>query len=192
MRSTLRLRLPELGPEPLDWEVLIRRLIAAGLRLGATVEEAEDLVQDTLETVLADPGWFDRSRASLATALTAVLRNRFIDRRRHDQVHHRATPRLRLLEPPPDPPDRAVAASEARARRALFLTQLSPDERALFRAWVQQSRRLIQAQEAAASLGMRVSDYDNAKKRLRRRCRRILLELQLEAHDLFGPEGGAP
>ncbi|MBX2803571.1 MAG: hypothetical protein KTR31_38185 [Myxococcales bacterium] len=191
MTSLPSLRLPGLQREPLDWEQLIRRLVATALRLGASVEEAEDLVQDTLEVVCADPGWFDRSRGSLITALTTVLRNRFIDRRRHDQVHRRATPHLRLLEPPSATPDQAVAAAEARARRKLFLAQLTQEERALFGAWLKQDRRMLQAQEAAASLGMRVSDYDNAKKRLRRRCRWILLQLEIETHDLFGPEGGA-
>jgi DNA-directed RNA polymerase specialized sigma24 family protein len=162
-------------------------------RLGATVEEAEDVAHDTLELVLRDPEWFDQDRGSLLTALGAVLRNRLIDRRRKAGTRQRAVPRLRLLQPDAGPaPLHERTAADARAQRQLFLSQLDPQERAVFQAWLRQRGQGWTGAEAAASLALSTAAYENAKKRLRRRCRVVLAELDLVPSQLFGPDGVSP
>lgn len=179
---------PAAEPGGIDtWETLVRRLLARALRLGASAEEAEDLVQDSLEVVVREPGWFDRSRASLLTVLTSVLRNRFIDRARHREVHRRTSPHLRLVEPMPAP-GLAIEADQAAKARFALLSQLTPEERAVFGAWLRQRRREFTVDGAAAAVGMDAKDYEKAKKRLRRRCRSALADLDLEVADLFGPQ----
>jgi len=169
------------------WETLVRQLLARAQRLGASAEEAEDLVQDSLELVVQRPRWFDRSRASLLTALTSVLRNRFIDGARHRDVQRRAVPRLRLVQPVPAP-GRELAGRQAEQARFALLSQLTPEERRIFGAWLRQRRQELTVGDAAASVGLRPKDYENAKKRLRRRCRSALADLGLDVADLFGPE----
>jgi len=79
------------------WRDLARRLLLYARRLGASSEEAEDLVQDCLMVAVRDPSWHDQRRASLATALSTVLRNRWIDRYRRRRTHDRLEPQIRLV-----------------------------------------------------------------------------------------------
>lgn len=176
---------------PPRWDELVRRLVAYARRLGASSEEAEDLAQESLEIVVRDPAWFERERASLVTALSTVLRNRLFDRHRHLAVRQRVAPALRLVQgdEEPDPHD-ALALADARERRRALLALLEPAERQVFAAWLRQRRGELDGPDAAASLGMEPSDYEAAKKRLRRRCRTLLDELGLDPDDLFDPHGG--
>jgi DNA-directed RNA polymerase specialized sigma24 family protein len=186
---------PDLPPSPtrsLGWEELARRLLAYARRLGASAEEAEDLVQESLVVAVRDPDWYDRDRASLVTVLGAVLRNRLVDRFRHLAVRQRLAPRLRVLEPDEDPgPDETLALADARERRRALLSLLEPAERDVFGAWLQQRRGTFDGPGAAASIGMTYPEYESAKKRLRRRCQRLLDELGLVPADLFDPDRGA-
>ncbi|MEO0603550.1 MAG: sigma factor [Myxococcota bacterium] len=175
------------APDDEPWDTVVRRLLAWAMRLGASPEEAEDLVQDSIEVAVRDPGWFDRSRASLLTALTSVLRNRFIDHARRRDVHRRVRPHLRLVEATPGP-GRSLDEQDATRTRQLMLSQLTPEERGVFGAWLRQRRGEWTVTEADASVGLDAKRFENAKKRLRRRCRTALAELEIETADLFGPE----
>lgn len=172
------------APEALGWTQLARRLFSTALRHRASVEEAEDLVQETMQVALERPGWFDEDREPLA-AMRAILKNRLIDRRRHQAMQQRKAPMLRLVKPEPDPSD-LLEQSRASDLRLAFLAQLEPAERDLFQAWLRQRRGDVQAPAAAASLGLDVAAYEAAKKRLRRRCHRILADLAIDPADLFG------
>lgn len=170
--------------EASTWSQVARKLFSTALRHRATVEEAEDLVQETMQVALERPGWFDEARDPVP-ALRSILKNRLIDRRRHQSMRRRKEPMLRLVKPEPDPEDLLERSRAADLRRA-FLAQLEPEERQLFRAWLLQRRGDVRAPEAAASLGLSVAAYEAAKKRLRRRCHRILADLELDPSDLFG------
>lgn len=179
---------PEQRPPSLSWEELVRGLFSTALRHRASVEEAEDLVQETVEVALKSPAWFDPERGTKLAAMRAILRNRLIDRRRHQAVHERSTPHLRLVPTEPDA-DSLLMEEDARDRRRAFLAQLTPEERQVFQAWLRQRRGDFTATGAAATLDLDVPAYEAAKKRLRRRCHLVLDDLGLEAADLFG---GAP
>lgn len=171
-------------PPALSWREVARRLFSTALRHRATVEEAEDLVQETMQVALERPGWFDEDRDPVP-ALRSILKNRLIDQRRHQTMRQRKEPMLRLVKPEPDPEDLLERSRAVDLRRA-FLAQLEPDERKLFQAWLLQRRGDLPAPDAAASLQLSVPAYEAAKKRLRRRCHRILEDLQLDPADLFG------
>lgn len=167
-----------------SWSQMARRLFSTALRHRATVEEAEDLVQETMQVALERPDWFEQGRDPIP-AMRSILKNRLIDRRRHQSMRRRKEPMLRLVKPDPDPEDLLERSRASDLRRA-FLAQLDPDERRLFQTWLLQRRGDLPGPKAAASLDLTVSAYEAAKKRLRRRCHRILQDLELDPADLFG------
>lgn len=182
-------------PEDIDratsWPHVVRRLMAEARCRGASVEEAEDLVQDVLMVTIRDPSWHRPERASLLTALSAVLRNRLTDRRRHLAVRKRTAPHLVLLhDRAADDPATHLARARARDRRAAILERLTPEELVLFRMWLRQRQREVDAQQAAAALNLTPAAYEAAKKRLRRRVRTVLAELRLTTQDLFHDRSG--
>lgn len=173
------------------WREVVRRLLVHARCLGASVEEAEDLVHDTIEVVVADPGWFEPARGTLLSALKVVLRNRWLNRRRSQGISARARPRLALVPPPPTP-EQPLQGEAARTNRRRFLALLEPGERELFGVWMQQRAGQLRGPQAAAQLSLSHRAYEAAKKRLRRRCRAVLDELELDPADLFDPpQGGA-
>ena len=167
------------------WPDTVRRLLVHARALGASLEEAEDLVHDTLEVVLADPAWLDPDRDPLP-ALKVVLRNRWLNRVRAAGVAARNGPRLVLVREAQETPETPITAEQARAHRRSLLASLTPDERALFAAWLEQRAGRCAAPAAAARVGLDVPAYEAAKKRLRRRCEALLGELGLDPGDLFG------
>lgn len=183
-----------MGSSAPGWSDVARRLLAYGLRLGASVEEAEDVVQEALLVAVRDPSWHDARRAQLVTVLARVVKNRLIDRWRHRSVKERYAGRLRLIQDTDAfvAPDQPMALQDARSARRALLAGLRPEERAVFRAWLRQRGGELDGPGAAETLGLSYSAYEAAKKRLRRRCRAILAELGLDAADLFdeGVGGG--
>ncbi|MFT4622278.1 MAG: DNA-directed RNA polymerase specialized sigma24 family protein [Myxococcota bacterium] len=178
--------MPDLPPGSPPLRDVVRRLLVHARCLGASVEEAEDLVNDALARVLADPDWFDSSRGALVPALKVVVRTRWLNRCRERGTRRRHAPHLRLVGAA-EGPDAVVRAGEAKTARLRFLACLEPEERALFRAWMRQRSGAVLGSEAARSVGLQPSAYEAAKKRLRRRCRAVLDELGLAATDLFDP-----
>ncbi len=182
---------PPQPQQPPPWREVARRLLVHARCLGASVEEAEDLVHDTIEVIVSDPGWFSPTRGALISALKVVLRNRWLNGRRSQGVRTRARPRLALVPPAPTP-EAPLHSAVAKANRHRFLALLEPSERAVFEAWMQQRSGALRGPEAAAQLSMSHRAYEASKKRLRRRCRAVLEELDLTPGDLFDPpEGGA-
>ncbi|MEQ1570869.1 MAG: hypothetical protein ABMA64_34890, partial [Myxococcota bacterium] len=143
--------LPKSEPTPTDEpRSLVRRLLVHARCLGASLEDAEDLVHETVEQALAQPAWFDPSRGTLVGALKVVLRNRWFNRRRALEVRERHAPHLQLVPGPG--PEAPLGAAEARENRRRLLASLEPDERALFAAWLRQ-RGGARASEVAHDLG---------------------------------------
>lgn len=179
---------PKRPPGDLTWEELIRELLRHARFLGATSEEAEDLTHDALAVFHADPGWYDPRRGSLKAALKSVITNRYRDLVRRSGRGALVKRRLRLVTPAGAPDAAHEVEQKVRARnRKRLIDALSVEERGLFRAWMLQRSGEVDGPEAARSLGLDMRDYENHKKRLRRRCRKLLDELGLEPADLMAP-----
>ncbi len=171
----------------MSWEELVKRLFRHACALGARPEEAEDLVHDAIEILRRDPSWYDPQRASLERVLRVVIANRLTDRRRARGTRRRARPHLWLLKPWSGPgPSQSLEGRQAAQRRAEFLEYLNAAERALFWAWIAQQQGDLNGHSAAASLGLQYKEYENRKKKLRRRCQAIVAKMGIDARDLFG------
>ena len=169
-----------------DWAPLIRALLVYARRLGAPIEEAEDLAHDAIEVLMQDPHWYDPSRGPLGAALRTILRNRYLNRVRSQGTFQRSVPTLRVVEAP-FTPHAALTADQARRNRHAFLSMLQPDERRLFQAWMRQKSGALRGPAAAESVHLTPAAYEAAKKRLRRRCQTVLDELNLTQTDLYDP-----
>ncbi len=178
-------------PEDRTWEDVVRTLYLHARGLGVSREEAEDLVHDALEVTVRDPAWYDRSRGPLTRVLRVVITNRIRDRYRASVVRRRARVHLELLASRPERPDASVASARAGRLRLQFLAALSDAEQLLFHTWMAQQRRDLDGWSAAESLGISYPEYESRKKRLRRRCSRLLDEMGIGMDDLFDhPESG--
>lgn len=179
-------------PGPLTWRKLTAGLYRHARALGAPPEEAEDLVHDALEVYASDPSWYDPARGPLLRVLKVVITNRVRDRFRKGVRRGRVRGHLRLVARTGSGPDVQVTRQQAADLRDDFLRRLTPAERSLFQAWLSQQHRELDGPAAAASLRLTYSEYEAAKKRLRRRCRVLLAQMSIQIDDLFDPQNGAP
>lgn len=104
------------------------RVRAHLVRTGSSPELAEDCAQEALATVWRKAHLFDPSRASAATWIFAVARNRRVDLVRRAKAPPESLPWG--PEEPPAPPDR-LARREDEARVALAVARLPPAQRAV-------------------------------------------------------------
>jgi len=155
---------------PLDRELLAREVRYACGR-GLPVQEAEDLVFEAIQRVRER---FDPARGAFATLLRAAVRNACAGwwrrRARTDRVH------ADLAHLPP--PDRERARRAQRNQARLF-EALDDEEQRIFSAWALQKhlgKGRVTSTDIGASLGMDVVTYENAKRRLKGRLRRLLQE----------------
>ena len=176
-------------PRPHAWEGLVRRLFSFARGLGASEQDSEELVQETVLALVHDPRWYDPRRGEVLSLLRTALRNRFVDGRRRQAVRGRAEPLLRLVEDAPLP-EHQLRAAQAAARRRALVELLSASERLVFRAWLLQRQGALTGDAAAHQAELSPAAYEAAKKRLRRRLQALLVELELQPGDLF--DGGAP
>lgn len=99
------------------------------IKSGAPPAQAEDCAQDVMATVWRKAGQFDPSRATVATWIFTIARNRRIDLLRRDR-----RPEPEDLpwgpEPEPDPVD-ALALQQDSERLGAALALLPDDQRAL-------------------------------------------------------------
>jgi DNA-directed RNA polymerase specialized sigma24 family protein len=168
---------------------LVRSLYVHALRLGASSEAAEDMVQESLTVPLGKVDWFDPERGTLPAALRAVITHRFIDacraRERRKRLHAHHLEGQEAVEPSPA---KQMADRTAYLNRQRFLVQLDEGEKALFAMWIRQNQGDVKGPEGAEALSMTYAEYEAAKKRLRRRSMAILEELEIDATDLWGGE----
>ena len=175
-------------PGEFTWGELTVLLLRHARFLGATFEEAEDLTHDALAVLHADPTWYEPHRGSVKAALKSVVTNRYRDLVRRSGRGALVQRRLRLVTADGTPgADHQVERHARASNRGRLIASLSPDERGLFQAWMLQRQDELDGPAAAASLGLSMRDYENQKKRLRRRCRKLLEELGMEPADLMDP-----
>jgi DNA-directed RNA polymerase specialized sigma24 family protein len=177
-----------LPPGQLSWAELVRILLRHARFLGATFEEAEDLTHDAVAVFHADPNWYDPRRGSVKAALKSVVTNRYRDLVRRSGRGALVRRRLRLVTADGTPAADHQVEFHARAvNRSRLIAALSPEERGLFQTWMSQRQDDLDGPAAAKSLGLTMRAYENQKKRLRRRCRKLLDELGMEPADLMEP-----
>lgn len=150
------------------------------MRRGIPEADAEDVAARAYEKASRH---YTPARGAFRALLWRAADNEAIDwwRRSRRLVHG--------VDPDPPAPRSDVAARlRADANQRALLERLTPDERAVFGTWALQ-RHLPQgtlaAADAAAQLSMTVPEYNNAKRRLRRRVVAILGELGLTPRDLY-------
>ena len=103
------------------------RLKAWLMRAGAPAGAAEDFAQDAMLTVWRKADLFDPARASAATWIFTIARNRRLDVLRREG---RASlfPELGLAPEEPERPDDLLSGAEEAARLNEAMRQLSPDQ----------------------------------------------------------------
>ena len=110
------------------------RIKAFLLRRGASETEAEELAQDVLATVWLRAEQYDPGRASVATWIFRITRNRHIDAFRRAR-RPALDPNDPVLQPcPPEAPDAAILQHESHKRLQAELDRLPEDQLRLLRA----------------------------------------------------------
>ncbi|GAB1377932.1 RNA polymerase sigma factor RpoE [Pararhodobacter aggregans] len=105
------------------------RLKAFLMKSGATAAQAEDCAQDVMATVWRKAGQFDPARASVATWIFTIARNRRIDLLRRDR---RPEPEDLPWGPEPEPDQAdALALQQDSQRLGEALAQLPEEQRTL-------------------------------------------------------------
>lgn len=139
-RRSLRERADEHGPliqavaASRDREAFARlfahfapRLKAYLMRAGAPAGAAEDFAQDAMLTVWRKADLFDPSRASAATWIFTIARNRRLDALRRESRPLPA-PEFSLTPEAPEEPDAMLSAAEEAERLKAAMADLSPDQ----------------------------------------------------------------
>lgn len=108
------------------FEYFAPRLKAYLMRAGAPAGAAEDFAQDAMLTVWRKADLFDPSRASAATWIFTIARNRRLDVLRKES-RALPLPELSLVPDEPEQPDDLLSEAEEAARLAAAMRQLSPD-----------------------------------------------------------------
>lgn len=103
------------------------RLKAYLMRAGAPPGAAEDFAQDAMLTVWRKADLFDPGRASAATWIFTIARNRRLDVLRRES-RALPLPELSLAPEEPERPDEALSGVQEAERLAAAMSQLSPDQ----------------------------------------------------------------
>jgi RNA polymerase sigma-70 factor (ECF subfamily) len=109
------------------FEYFAPRLKAYLMRAGASPGAAEDFAQDAMLTVWRKADLFDARRASAATWIFTIARNRRLDAlRREGRSSH--LPELSLSPEDPEQPDQLLSEAEDAAQLNAAMRQLTPDQ----------------------------------------------------------------
>jgi RNA polymerase sigma-70 factor (ECF subfamily) len=110
------------------------RLKAFLMRSGSDPATAEEIAQETMVAVWRNAASFDRARASAATWIFTIARNRRIDLARRDG-RSRIDPQEYelLMAEPPEPADRRAIAQQTGQRMQDLVARLAPEQVALIR-----------------------------------------------------------
>lgn len=115
------------------YEHFAPRLKAWLMRLGASEDVAEELMQESLITAWRRAASFDPAQASVATWLFTIARNKRIDRLRRER-RPEIDPSDPLLVPEPEPaPDALVDAAQDEAQLRAALQDLPEEQLHLLR-----------------------------------------------------------
>lgn len=116
------------------YEATSAKLFGVCLRILSDREEAEDVLQEVFVTIWRRADRFDPARASVATWISTIARNRAIDRLRARGPLARADPieDLEIADHQPDAEMRLAAAGDA-ARLQACLAELDPRTQSVIR-----------------------------------------------------------
>lgn len=103
------------------------RLKAYLMRAGAPPGAAEDFAQDAMLTVWRKADLFDPRRASAATWIFTIARNRRLDALRRES-RPLPLPEMSLAREEPEQPDAQLSGAEEAARLNAAMTDLSPEQ----------------------------------------------------------------
>jgi RNA polymerase sigma-70 factor (ECF subfamily) len=103
------------------------RLKAYLMRAGAPPGAAEDFAQDAMLTVWRKADLFDPRRASAATWIFTIARNRRLDALRRES-RPLPVPEMSLAPEEPEQPDAQLSEAEEAARLKAAMTDLSPEQ----------------------------------------------------------------
>ena len=103
------------------------RLKAYLMRAGAPPGAAEDFAQDAMLTVWRKADLFDPRRASAATWIFTIARNRRLDALRRES-RPLPVPEMSLAPEEPEQPDAQLSEAEEAARLNAAMTDLSPEQ----------------------------------------------------------------
>lgn len=137
---------------------------------GVPLQEAEDIVFDAYHRAART---FSAERGSFESYMHAIVRNACAGWWRRDAQTARAQAHLRVLDGGAD----SALEEQASRNQSAMLDALDEGERKIFAAWALQKhlgKGQVTSVEVSRSLGMGVSEYENAKRRLRSRLHRLL------------------
>jgi len=152
---------------------------------GLSAADAEDVVSRAWERARSR---FDPARGSFSALLGVAVDN---ECRYWWRTWQRRASRELLLVRDPTAAVEETAIAERNQER--LLAHLTAKERRLFATWALQKHLpngRFPAAKAAASLGLDVRAYNNAKRRLKSRLESLLVELDLTAADLMPATSG--
>ena len=109
------------------FEYFAPRLKAYLMRAGAPAGAAEDFAQDAMLTVWRKADLFDPARASAATWIFTIARNRRLDALRREGRAQRL-PELSLEPEEPERPDDLLSGAQEASRLNAAMRQLSADQ----------------------------------------------------------------
>ena len=166
---------------PAPTRAAIRELVRRALRRGVPPQEAEDIVAVAWERAVRT---YDSDRGTFEAFLNRIVERKVADWWREHRRWRRVSERLKA-----ESNVVALPVSDgAHDNQRRLLERLDPTERKVFAAWALQKhlkQGAFDARAAATSVGMTVTEFNNAKKRLRTRVMAVLDELGLEARDLW-------
>ena len=159
------------------FEYFAPRLKAYLVRAGAQPGVAEDFAQDAMLTVWRKADLFDPARASAATWIFTIARNRRLDALRREG-RAPPLPDLDLTPEEPEQPDQALSLAQEAARLKEAMRCLSPDQVEVL--------RLAFFQGAAHSEIARALDLPLGT--VKSRIRKAMIKLRLVLEPLGGRE----
>ncbi len=162
---------------------LLRRMTRAALSRGVPPEDAEDIVVASWEQAAAK---WDPKRGDFAPFAVRIVQRKSIDfwRRRATHPERPASPHLALVAS--ESPSTQLEQVAANQRR--LLQALTPQDRKVFKVWALQKhlpQGRLDARKAADMLGITVSTFNNAKRRLRTRILGLAAEWGLAPRAFF-------
>jgi RNA polymerase sigma-70 factor (ECF subfamily) len=104
------------------------------LRLGTSVPEAEELMQEVMVTVWQKAHLYDAAQASVSTWIFRIARNRRIDAQRRQNRPELPADDPVLMPPEIERPDEIVIRSQTETRVREGLAGLSPEQLSLVKA----------------------------------------------------------
>jgi len=166
--------------EPSPSPAALRRVVRRALQHGLPAADAEDLAASAWERAAAR---FEPDRGSFDAYFEQVGRTAIADWWRR----HRRRGEVRLTTEPAAPGGTA-RLQWVHDNQQRLLDALTDEERAVFATWALQKhlpQGHLTAPRAAGSLGMSVSEFNLAKRRLQGRIRRLADAWGLEPRDFF-------